>query len=642
MPNFCGLFDVFNFGGDVDNNSKEASDSSASKLSYVGKAAYDCLRYQHAWHHRTQWNVTSGKVIGSLHQTPSVESFSTSEDPAPNHDDWFPDKMKEIIIKTTVWCDVLSLGPPDGLFLTKFKEALSVICETSMSKSEYAQNPIIVRMMFGNIVGMPVNCTRVIEELTKDLPLNANVELWVGAWRKGTSWNHAKIIAIDGRYLFTGGHNLWDPHYLRSNPVHDVSVELEGRVTHDGHLFANDQWKFIRQSQSGLVGQCAEKVPDGMPLIWQNRVIVSEWPTNKTDEFPPKYTTNIAPRYDLPEKSVPVLSIGRLGTLTINNRPADEAILAMIDASKTIIRMSLQDLGPVCVPRTKMALPGLKWPKETLQALARAIWLRGVDVEIVLSNPVSIPGGLGITDACYGNGWSCVDVAAEIIKRIKKQFPKAKDSELRTKVEENLRICFIRHDGVNVYADGKSIGNHSKFFIIDDIAAYIGSQNLYMCDLAEWGVVIDDDAETKKMITDFWNPLWKASYTALDCDVNDVMDDLDIDRDGEDLNTLTVEGRMKAEMAAIKQAKTSGDVDMYGTEVNVDFFGKEVSSPSGNKDTEAATVQEDGSNSDDDIGLNDSTVVNEKCTLPVQEEKDNVDVDCKDVESSTVNEQSIL
>jgi len=31
-----------------------------------------------------------------------------------------------------------------------------------------------------------------------------------------------------------------------------------------------------------------------------------------------------------------------------------------------------------------------------------------------------------------------------------------------------------------------TMGNHSKHFIVDDIATYIGSQNLYVCDLAEW------------------------------------------------------------------------------------------------------------------------------------------------------------
>lgn len=111
--------------------------------------------------------------------------------------------------KRTVWADVMSLGPPDGQFMVEMNKALKTIAERKSEKT------VIIRMMFGNIIGMPVNCTKVIQKLTEGVPADANLQLWVGAWRKKVSWNHAKIIAVDGIYLHTGGHNMWDPHYLR-------------------------------------------------------------------------------------------------------------------------------------------------------------------------------------------------------------------------------------------------------------------------------------------------------------------------------------------------------------------------------------------------------------------------------------------
>ena len=185
----------------------EAEDATASKLSYVGKAAYDVLRKKHPRQHHQLWNVTTGKVVGELHYTPK-NCWRATQDVPECHDDWLPEKMAEIITRTEHWCDVMSLGPPDGLFLEKFQEALGVLATKSKEKNQ----KIIVRMMFGNIIGMPVNCTVVIRTLTKYLPKEHNLQLWVGAWRKGTSWNHAKIIAVDGKYLHTGGHNLWDYH----------------------------------------------------------------------------------------------------------------------------------------------------------------------------------------------------------------------------------------------------------------------------------------------------------------------------------------------------------------------------------------------------------------------------------------------
>jgi hypothetical protein len=70
----------------------------------------------------------------------------------------------------------------------------------------------------------------------------------------------------------------------------------------------------------------------------------------------------------------------------------------------------------------------------------------------------------------------------------------------------------------------------AKHFIVDDIACYIGSQNLYICDLAEWGVLIDDPAETESIKAQYWDPMWKVSYTRDDCDIGLVMDGLKIDR----------------------------------------------------------------------------------------------------------------
>ena len=57
------------------------------------------------------------------------------------------------------------------------------------------------------------------------------------------------------------------------------------------------------------------------------------------------YSTGLVPTYDKPEGSVPVLSLGRYGSLTIQHRPADDAFIAMFDSAKKIIRMSLQDVS---------------------------------------------------------------------------------------------------------------------------------------------------------------------------------------------------------------------------------------------------------------------------------------------------------
>lgn len=82
---------------------------------------------------------------------------------------------------------------------------------------------------------------------------------------------------------------------------------------------------------------------------------------------------------------------------------------------------------------------------------------------MVVSNPGSIPGGLSGTEANYGNGWSCVDVCAEIIKAIQKKYDES-DDRLRDMVQQNLRVCFLRKIHGAAYADGGTIGMHAKHF----------------------------------------------------------------------------------------------------------------------------------------------------------------------------------
>jgi len=361
--------------------------------------------------------------------------------------------------------------------------------------------------------------------------------LWVGAWRKNVSWNHAKIIAVDGRLLHTGGHNLWDRHYLRKQPVSDVSMELTGRIATDGHLFANAQWEFIEDNQTGIVGAVVDKMPDNAPTILQVRVTVSNWPEDTTDTFPPEFEKDYIPHVEKQDRDIPMISMGRYGALLRRARPSDDAFIAMIDASQHIIRLALQDLGPICLPKVPgpMPVPGCGWPKDYLEALGRAIWEREVDVEIILSNPDSQPDGLGCTEANYGNGWTCRDVSSEIIKTIETQFGTQDPDILRERVGDNLRVCYLRQKLGTKWADGMTLGYHAKHFIIDDIAFYMGSQNLYLADLAEWGVLVDDAETTKLCMQQYWNPIWADSYNEdePDCDPDDVMDGLKIDRNPE-------------------------------------------------------------------------------------------------------------
>jgi len=491
----------------------------SNDFSHIGNAALKELEANHKPHHKKLWSKTSGVVVGNITHSPRT-TWDQEKDPEDDHSKWLPTDLANLLAKTEVACDFASLSPPDNDFKIMIEDALKVVAQ----RSKDTDKKIIVRFLFGNVISAPVNCEAVITSFTEGLPTDSKLEIWVGAWRNGMCWNHAKIVAVDGKEVYTGGHNLWTEVYLKEDPIHDTSIHLTGDVAVQAHLFMNEQWKFIRKEQSTLKGWFVSKIPDGIPLPSVTRVTISEWP-KKSKTYAPLIMQES--EQIVIEDAVPIISLGRYGNIVDDARSSDDAFIAMFDAAQRSIKLLLQDLGPVNMVIAGKKIVYKSWPKDYLKAFSRAMFERGVDVEIVLSNI-----GSGEHRGNYSNGWSCEEVAAEIIKTMKEQFPEASIDQLKTKVKENLRVCFLRNKSGNEWASGNKVGLHSKVFIVDEVCTYVGSQNLYLFDLAEWGVAIDDEKKTSEIMESLWNPMWNASYLdGCDCDEDKVIEILDVDRD---------------------------------------------------------------------------------------------------------------
>jgi len=58
------------------------------------------------------------------------------------------------------------------------------------------------------------------------------------------------------------------------------------------------------------------------------------------------------------------------------------------------------------------------------------------------------------------------------------------------------------------------IGNHGKFWMVDDRYFYLGSDNLYPVDLQEFGYIVDSRAAAAELRQKYWDPLWHWSRAA--------------------------------------------------------------------------------------------------------------------------------
>jgi phosphatidylserine/phosphatidylglycerophosphate/cardiolipin synthase-like enzyme len=64
------------------------------------------------------------------------------------------------------------------------------------------------------------------------------------------------------------------------------------------------------------------------------------------------------------------------------------------------------------------------------------------------------------------------------------------------------------------WPNSKSIGVHAKFWMVDEHAFYIGSENLNPSELQEFGYIVEDHASAMQVLHDYWDKIWRWSAPA--------------------------------------------------------------------------------------------------------------------------------
>lgn len=372
------------------------------------------------------------------------------------------DEIYGVMTRANAFLDITSLTAPTGKFLATMRNAL-----TTLDKNN---SQVRVRFLFGEYPGYAPRLETILADLTRDMRPGSKVGVTVGAHRRTVaSWNHSKIIVADGREAIVGGMNLWDDHYLGAEPVRDVSTHIRGPAAVATQKFVNELWAVPCRTGNVL-----------------NR--------KGTDACPIPYRESAPPA---PLGSTRMITIGRTGDAFDN--PSDTALVAMMDAARSTIRITQQDVGSV-----KVVLDGVM-PNDYLDAWTRAA-RRGVDVTIVTSNEGSCGGRCSSDSDSYFNGWSQRDLWRGLIQRADELWPDSHEQLCK-----HVHFARMRQSPSATWASGRPLANHSKVVIVDDQAHYIGSQNLYEANLAEFGVIVDDQAATRQLLADYWTKLAQFS-----------------------------------------------------------------------------------------------------------------------------------
>eukprot|EP00928_Gymnodinium_smaydae_P045600 TRINITY_DN30378_c0_g1_i1.p1 TRINITY_DN30378_c0_g1~~TRINITY_DN30378_c0_g1_i1.p1 ORF type:complete len:614 (-),score=68.22 TRINITY_DN30378_c0_g1_i1:259-2046(-) len=420
------------------------------------------------------------------------------------HSAYLYDHMFSLMVRAEHFLDIATLSAMTGRFLAAFRNAITFLHNSGSS--------VTIRILMAPLAS---SAKSLLKKLTRDIKGNSSLKIYIGFWRRGFWWNHAKIIAVDGRHVFQGGHNLWDDHYLRASPVHDVSMGVSGSAAVHAHNFLNSMWQSLCRERAVRKASKAVKQTVGIDVA-------------KIVRFPPdleKCPDAFEPRdQGVDRGDVRIISVARKGGLKRKNGfmggAADDALYKLFEHAKKSIKCSLQDLGSFG-PRPSVSL--LLWPK-IMKALAKALW-NGAHVQLVLSDAYARPNKVTFVEGNYGNGWSLKTIRKAFkyfIWRHKKMNIFKTNRTVNMVLDEQLQLATLRysdvkdhwkpHSSVTTSEYHNRFANHAKLYIIDDELFYIGSQNLYSADLAEFGFIVDDQEVTKELLRNYWIRLWFHSY----------------------------------------------------------------------------------------------------------------------------------
>jgi phosphatidylserine/phosphatidylglycerophosphate/cardiolipin synthase-like enzyme len=414
------------------------------------------------------------------------------------HSNNFIEAWSNPISEAESFVDITTLSVPE--------ENLMQALKLKLKKLDEKNKAITIRIMFGiNAPYFPlylnVDVDKVVKEVAEVLKDDSKLVVSVGTYgnaSKTSSWNHSKIVAVDGQLIFTGGHNLYDAYFDENHPIHDLSVTIPGKLAEVGHNFANTLWKYATTTRFAGSDWYTFKTENGKKII--NQDIPKEY-ISATKVGEPKEGEADSEEWELISRETgagpqTVIALGRLGVAgsyekgSGKGNVSDFAIVKMIEEAKISLFISQQ--------AALQLVFSTKFNQKIVEGIAHAL-MRGVDVFLLSSSTVAEVVGEGIAsytgrhnreqswgflyDAALALGYNSDDIAE----------------------------AFFKHLSVLPTANGKNeVPNHAKLVIADGNVSYVGSHNLYDDSHAEFGVILGRFA-SEELVSDYFSPLWLAS-----------------------------------------------------------------------------------------------------------------------------------
>ncbi|MGK5729020.1 phospholipase D-like domain-containing protein [Streptomyces sp. URMC 124] len=422
-------------------------------------------------------------------------------------------KMTENISRATRTVDISTLAPfPDGAF----QDAIVA----GLKKSAENGSKLKVRVLVGAapVYHMNVLPTKYRDELRDKLGKAADsVTLNVASMttsKTAFSWNHSKLLVVDGQSAITGGINSWKGDYLdTTHPVSDVDLALTGPAAGSAGRYLDQLWTWTCQNKSNIANvwfaasegagcmpamekdanPTAAPATGNVPVIAVGGLGVGIQDSDPSSSFRP----------DLPTAPDTKCVVGLHDNTNADRdydtaNPEESALRALVASARSHVEISQQDLNATCPP-----LP--RYDVRLYDALAAKL-AAGVKVRIVVSDPAN-RGAVG------SGGYSQIKSLNEIsdVLRNRLALLTGGPQGAKTAMCGNLQLATARSSDSAKWADGKPYAQHHKLVSVDGSAFYIGSKNLYPSWLQDFGYVVESPEAAQQLDAKLLAPQWKYS-----------------------------------------------------------------------------------------------------------------------------------
>ena len=464
----------------------------------------------------TVWKRTSGNSLdgpaadpaGWLLQTPGCWGDNTCADRSATQR--LLAKITANIAQAERTVDISTLAPfPDGAFQDAIVAGL---------KSASADHKLRVRILIGAV---PIgNLGEIPAKYRNDLnsklgPAAGNVTLTIASMttsKTAFSWNHSKVLVVDGATAIVGGINFWKDDYIdTTRPVSDVSLAVSGPAASAAGRYLDTLWTWTCRNRwnPAYVWFAASNGSGCLPTLNQDANPMPAAPTGTVPMIAVGSLGVGIKRVDPASTYRPTLPtapdarcFAGLPDNTNANRdydtvnPEESALRALIASAGSHVEVSQQDVTGTCPPIAR-------YDVRLFDLLAGKL-AAGVKVRIVLSDPAN-RGKFGSA------GYSQIRSLSEISDLLRNRLAlrTGDQASARAAMCPNLQLASFRHAPESTWADGRPYPKHHKLVSVDGSAFYLGSKNLYPTWLQDFGFVVEDRTGAAQLKANLLDPEWR-------------------------------------------------------------------------------------------------------------------------------------